>query len=721
MDVNEKTHLLHPNNVISPSASMVSIVEDIQREIDEPSSSSSSSSIHMDPNPLGESLETIDRGIELEFTYWLMKKRQWSRIQRGTFTNEKRGFSILWFLFFIVAFGVYLFLQIYHFRRTNGYILEFILMGVVSFILGITAPRFAWIVRIILLEGYSILYLFFIFNLYYEKQYYIPLVSLGSGILVFSIICFFVYPYLMRCMFSITGGITLNVDKDHWVKGESNRFTIKQKSLFHKPTTCIYEGPLLDGRPHGIGTWMDTSFQGELLTGIWEYGIPLGPFESIENDTRSLLVNLRIIYGTNGGGKSWLDRIPLNTGVASIECCVSGNFMKGYPKVSMIQGPDLCRCSQNNCICIKNVLEKKAYRHIDDDKQLTSVVVSLDRRLDTLAISGYKTLHNNKNKKVTIEMGKDSIKNTPKLIVDSNWISSESNEGILFIHGYDHDLKDALKRFAQFLALGHFPNYIKPFVFNWPSSTSPLLYWCAHSVASDNDNHRDLQKFIQSLANAGIRNLHIMCHSMGTRFLLRSFSKIKKVFTKRKAIMSPNHSFNNIQNAVNPQQHHSIPIINNNDQHHQRKSHSSNSNKIKINLTNLIFLNPDYEINTFKNDYSELTSYCPRITVYADHRDVAIKMAFRITQKQNLGNNIQPIPNEDEDGGFLDLDIIDTGDLDSNMSERHHSFFNINRLMVDDLNDLIVTGKRASERTTRLKCVGDVYRFSILPSSVVVV
>ncbi|KAM9966620.1 hypothetical protein ACTFIR_006840 [Dictyostelium discoideum] len=710
----ERTHLLGNN----PSQSTVNIIQDIKNEVDEVDDNGSSS-ISM-VNPLRESMETIERATELEFTYWIMKKRQWSRIQRGTFTNEKRGFSILWFLFFMIVYGVYLFLQIYHFERIDGYILEFILMGFISFSLGLLVPRFAIIVRIVFLEVYSTLYLFFIFNLYYEKQYYIPLISLGSGVLVFSIICFFVYPYIMRCIFSITGAITLNVDKDQWVRGESNRFTIKQKNLFQKPSTCIYEGPLLDGRPHGIGTWMDTSYQGELLTGFWEDGIPLGPFESMENDTRSLLVNLRIIYGTNGGGKSWLDRIPLNIGVASIECCVSGNFFKGYPKVSMIKGPDLCKC-QNRCTCIQSLLDKKYYRHIDDDKTITSIVVSLDKKMDALAISGFKPLHP-KNKTVSIEIGRQE--NVQKLIVDNNWISSQSNEGILFIHGYDHDLKDALKRFAQFLALGHFPNYIKPFVFNWPSSTSPLLYWCAHSVASDNDNHRDLQKFIESLGQSGIRNLHIMCHSMGTRFFLRSFSKIKKAFAKRKPIVysNNNNSNNNNENFNN----------NNNNNNNNDISSSSNSGFVqqpeqdkslkyinKINLTNLIFLNPDYEINTFKNDYGELRNYCPRITVYADHRDEAIKMAFRITQKRNLGNNIFGIV--DDDGGMLDVDIIDTGDLDSNMSERHHSFFNINRLMVDDLHDLIVTGKRAMDRTSRLKSVGDVFRFSILPSTVVVV
>lgn len=77
-----------------------------------------------------------------------------------------------------------------------------------------------------------------------------------------------------------------------------------------------------------------------------------------------------------------------------------------------------------------------------------------------------------------------------KLQLDGDWISSEQKEGILFIHGFDHDLKDTLKRFGQFLALGHFPKHLLPFVFNWPSSTNGLLYWCAHSVASDTDNHR---------------------------------------------------------------------------------------------------------------------------------------------------------------------------------------------------------------------------------------
>jgi esterase/lipase superfamily enzyme len=181
---------------------------------------------------------------------------------------------------------------------------------------------------------------------------------------------------------------------------------------------------------------------------------------------------------------------------------------------------------------------------------------------------------------------------------------------------------------------------------------------------------------------------------MGTRFFLRAFPVIKKVFNKKSLA---NASYVDLAGM----------------------DEQPRDDEKKIHLANIILMNPDYEIETFKNDYADLRTYCARISIYADHRDEAIRIAHKLTQKASLGNNILPL--QDSKGGFLDIDIIDTGDLDSNMSERHHSFFNINRLMVDDLYDLIVTGKRAEERTSRLKQTGNVFRFTILPSSVVMV
>eukprot|EP00026_Physarum_polycephalum_P001972 Phypoly_transcript_01976.p1 GENE.Phypoly_transcript_01976~~Phypoly_transcript_01976.p1 ORF type:complete len:717 (+),score=63.12 Phypoly_transcript_01976:122-2272(+) len=637
-----------------------------------------------------------DSDIQLEFTFWYMKKRQWSRLQRGTFTNEKRGFSLWWFLFYISFYSAYLTLQIEYFKRTRGFWLEYILMANVSITLAMLSPRFGWFVRCIFLEIYGSLFIFFVDNFYYKTSYYIILASGLCAVVVFTVICFFIYPYLLRCYLSCTGAITMKFNPSG-IKGEANRYVIKQKDCFRTAHQCVYEGPMKHGKPHGIGTWMDTSYQGELLTGYWEQGIPVGPFESMENDTRSLLVNLRIIFGTNGGGKWWLDRTPLNMGVASVECCVSGNFFKGYPKVFMIKGPDECVCTHHNeCTCIRNLLQARYYKHAEDEKHLKSVVVSIDRKHGSLAISGHRPKRN-REKRVTIDLIPDGHESqrSYQLQLDQEWISNDQREGVLFIHGFDHDLKDTIKRFGQFLALGHFPKHLLPFVFNWPSSTNGLLYWCAHNVASDTDNHRDLKRFLQSLRASGIRHLHILCHSMGTRFFLRSFLAVKKIFNKR----FRNDSVKDLATS--------------------HEFGQQDADTTKIHLANLILMNPDYEIETFKNDYAELRMYCSRITIYADHRDDAIRLAHRLNQKSSLGNNVLPLL--DSKGGFLDIDIIDTGDLDSNMSERHHSFFNINRLMVDDLYDLIVTGKRAEERTSRLKATGRVYRFTILPSSVVMV
>lgn len=314
-------------------------------------------------------------------------------------------------------------------------------------------------------------------------------------------------------------------------------------------------------------------------------------------------------------------------------------------------------------------------------------------------------------KNVTIKV--EESNGVVSLGVDERWLSSKSREGLLFIHGMYHTLEDSLKRFGQFLALGHFPAYIKPLCFNWPSSAGPWLYWCAHNVASDNDNHRDFKKFLKSIQASGIRTLHVMCHSMGSRVFLRSFPLVRELFKKRKIDESPGisqpGSYGLGTNAA------AAAASGEGD----RAWKSNGDNDDGLELQNLILLNPDYEVETFRHDHDELSQYCPNITVYADRRDVALKLAFRINRKESLGSNTEPLL--DEDGNPLDLDIVDTGDLDRNINGQFHGYFNINRVMVDDLHDLIVTGKRAEDRTSRLKPYGKIYRFTMVPSSVVLV
>jgi len=688
--------------------------------------------------------------VQIESTFLWMKKRQYYRIQKGT-VEKRKTFSFFVFFLFLCTYGSYLGLQLFYFHRRENYVLEFILMAFISASMVLMVPRFQFFTQLMLFEVYSYFYIFFIEELYYRPEQYVPIGLIIIAIIALTFLTSLISPHLYGLYIMITRSVIVKVsvaESEEVFSGEGNdyesenmaahfyksrktptrskrsietvagiarspvehtidlpsnapsllnakqiRLDIVQKSFFSFSAECVYQGALKNGKPDGFGMWIDTSDRGEFLEGVWKDGIPIGPFQSLENGTRSMLMNLRIIFASNAGGKFNLERVPLMFGVASVESCVSGNFLKGYPSVDIMFDME-CECQKySHCQCVAKILSNKEYyQHFDDDKELRSVVISLDK--NHLAIAGYKPAKPNITKvEVQVMKGKNY---ESKLVLDQDWISSTDNEGILFIHGYDHNLEDALKRFGQFLALGQFPPYLKPFVFNWPSSTNPFLYWCAHSVASDNDVHRDMMRFLISLREAGIRQLHIMCHSMGARIFLRSFAHLKNLFSLR--LISPRNSFQADLDRI-------------------ANGKSLQSAVELIHLVNIVFMNPDYELETFKNDFHELKHYCAKITLYADHRDAAVRIAFKMTTKASLGNHVEALV--DSKGNALDIDLIDTGDLDRNTNSSFHAFFNINRLMVDDLWDLIVLRKSARERTSRLKrAVGGIYRFCILPSSV---
>lgn len=655
--------------------------------------------------------------VSLDKTYWHMKYRQWKRIYRSSYGQPKQ-FNPATLIFYLMLYTVYLSLQIFCFDRGHeGFFLEFIVMGFISFGVAIVSSTYTWMYRLIFFELYSFFWIFFVFSLYERPDLYVPILTVIAGLVIVTLINFYTYPIIVRAWHMCTGELYPKLIVSHDAEGR-DRYEMEHIPFLcwaNNSTKCVYEGPLKDGKPEGWGVWIDTSFQGELLHGYWAKGIPIGPFESKENDTRNILVNLRIIFATNRGGWWWLERTALQMGVASVETCVSGHFYSGYPVVKMLLGPLQCQCVLGDCNCVSDIVQNKHYKHIDDEKKLKSISITIDKKMRSLNITGFRPLHRRDRKRVTISLKEEQDPQNPKqndlvLSLDSNWLPSTDNEGILFIHGLGHSLRDALKRFGQFLALGHFPSYLKPFVFNWPGSSSPLLYWRARSVATqDIETHKDLCTFLQSMYNSGIRRLHIMCHSMGTRMFLSSFSTLRKVLKQRplSSAMTPSNSSEHL-------------LMDENDVVQQNLLDSSLSDDDGgIFIQNLILLNPDYELDAFRKDYFDIHPYCGNITVYADHRDVALKFVYHLTKQLSLGSNVAPLV--DSEGNSLDIDVIDTGDLDRNINAQYHSYFNINKLMVDDLWELIVTGKRAEERTSRLKPHGQVYRFTIVPSSVVIV
>ncbi|KAF9577204.1 hypothetical protein BGW38_007745, partial [Lunasporangiospora selenospora] len=82
--------------------------------------------------------------------------------------------------------------------------------------------------------------------------------------------------------------------------------------------------------------------------GIWDHGLPVGPFKSQEYGTGNAFSNIRIGYCKNSLDKN--DSTKFNTardpkgisyGAASVECSVSGKFFHHLPHVRVLGDPTL--------------------------------------------------------------------------------------------------------------------------------------------------------------------------------------------------------------------------------------------------------------------------------------------------------------------------------------------------------------------------------------------
>jgi esterase/lipase superfamily enzyme len=643
-----------------------------------------------------------------------MKHRQWSRLYVASYGPQSRSFfSIRWLLFFAVIYTIYLLAQIVYSKRVSGFILEFILMGFVSIFCGVVAKFLQWFARLVLLEIYSFLWLFTVFHLYDKPTGYVPLLSIIIGLVLLTILNWIMYPYVLRAISRLRGGVAPKIHVDD--ESATPRYEIFQDAWCSAPYSCVYEGQMLNGRPHGLGSWIDTSPQGENLHGYWHRGIPIGPFESVESETRNILVSLRIIYGTiHGGDWSWLKRGPLRFGVATVETCVSGSFFKKFPICRFITENKECVCKKRRCTCIQQIFQNQYYLHINESQAVKSLTISIDRKNRRIHVPGHQS-YRTRETKVEVTLKRDREKRDFSLRVGDRWIPTTSKEGLLFIHGIYHDLEDSLKRFGHFLASSHFPSHIKPFVWNWPSSSNPLMYPYAKDNAANPDYHKDFLRFLLSIRNSGINTLHIMCHSMGTRFLMHAFPMVQSIFKKK----APHEIFSDIDGPggsdnIGRQNH--VPQNPGLQAPPPPGSPQVLWEGDGMELVNLILLNPDYEVDSFTSSHQELSAYVRTITIYADSRDGALRLAHRLNSQASLGANVKAL--YDQHGTLLDLDIIDTGELDSNVSSSRHGFFNVSRPMVDDLYDLIINNNRAEDRSSRLRPYRSVYRFTVIPATV---
>ncbi|CAB4393651.1 unnamed protein product [Rhizophagus irregularis] len=498
-------------------------------------------------------------------------------------------------------------------------------------------------------------------------------------------------------------------------------------SLWFRHGAVTYIGEVnANGRPHGRGEWVDDSFDGECLKGVWDDGVPVGPFQSRGSGTGDAFHAVRVGFVKNSH-TPWNEQrlFPrpyqngLDIAVASVECSVSGKYLKNLPKSTLILSPRSreSRDEETNKPiienCLKNLMTFTSMEPDFDVEDATQSSVFIRAENDGFAITGFYPISTKTSRDEVIvkrvPKKNDSVHSEIEYTLEVNgWrpsvTSSSSNssgcfrssmECIIFIHGFNCPPKYATETLGQFLALGDFPSYIKPFVFSPPSANS-LWYFGVKKQASSEQAINDFRLFLQDLRDAGFCAVHILSHSMGGMLTLQYAKAFEGIFQVRNSLDKDTRDTN---------------------------IYSENEGTL-MKLSTVTLLNPDAPLKQFiSQGYARLNRYCDNITIYSNARDFPLKIGEIIWREECLGRQTKDLHH---DGKLMNVDLIDTTQLDVNIHKVRHNFFNLNRLLVDDLRDIIVIKRRAKERRSRLSrkgrgvgLEGIVYTFLVAPSYVV--
>eukprot|EP00892_Ulva_mutabilis_P003595 jgi/Ulvmu1/1607/UM111_0036.1 len=481
--------------------------------------------------------------------------------------------------------------------------------------------------------------------------------------------------------------------------------------------TAIYVGGLdANGAPHGIGAWADSYKHGEVLFGLFQHGVPVAPMRTRTNNGSSTIAYRVALLScrtnptdSTGSFRGSTPATPLLAGVASVECCTCGLFYKGFPRVTWLQEPaplpsDAVFTAGSGVDAVSVEVNGSS-----DKQKMLANVAPVPSRHDLL---GAHT-----------DVGPADIRSlSPWIFTDSDEILGAQHaagarpgyDALLFIHGFNSDIDGVVRLVGQLLSLGSFPASLMPTIFGWPC-TRHVAYPMGHKVVKSEFVRNKFDAALQCLKADGCSRVHILAHSMGARVLAGVSQRLADIFAPSPNATEPRRS------SVAPQ--------------HPYEEFA---------LGSVIMLSPDMDLGEFAGHTGPLLrSVCDNVVIYGDEHDSALNyatigngMLFKrypdmampglaencaklgVPIGSSLGRHCQPVPKVG--GGVLDVDVVVTSHLQSNMHGMRHNYFHPNHEMVCDLRDVIVDGSRARDRVARLEVSGpNVFSFLVAPPYVV--
>ncbi|KMZ85973.1 hypothetical protein PVBG_03438 [Plasmodium vivax Brazil I] len=260
-----------------------------------------------------------------------------------------------------------------------------------------------------------------------------------------------------------------------------------------------------------------------------------------------------------------------------------------------------------------------------------------------------------------------------KIIVDG-WqsLSLKQNlnfmpdEIVIYIHGYNVKLHHGCSQLAHLVSFSKLPSYIQPFVFHWEGymwgAFSALSYPVARKRSEMAVLGNSFKTFIRELINSGIKNVHIISHSCGSRLFFNGFASCVEdnlfynVLKNEKSAgrqggpavsgvggvgdsggVSDASDVSHIRGASPPPHRRLAASATGRPPGKKRKKKKNKQMIVKT----VILLNPDYPLDKFlEKDFFVLRSHCNHIVMYGDTRDQALTYSETWNREKCLGKRI---------------------------------------------------------------------------------
>ncbi len=219
---------------------------------------------------------------------------------------------------------------------------------------------------------------------------------------------------------------------------------------------------------------------------------------------------------------------------------------------------------------------------------------------------------------------------------------SDGGNAFVFVHGYNVAFADAARRTAQMTYDLGFDG--APIFYSWPSQASYASYKVDETNAEWSEV--DLRKFLKEFLDLPeVRNVFLIAHSMGARVLTGALKEL--------LLEQP---------------------------------------EIRAKLKEIILAAPDIDADTFKRDIApRILSPEGTATLYASSGDYALTASKHFAGYQRAG---------DTAGGVTVVEGLDTIDASGIRADFiGHSYYGSSASVLGDLRNLILSRKRAEERS----------------------